>query len=98
MDVILNATDAERRTFVVGQSGSKIGMKFLTNGRPQNRRAIFGAEDEMNEDARERLRHGSTRNSAVRGTAMDWWSSYPARWAGLRKVGPLGQENCRVTN
>ena len=89
MYVIGDASGAEAFAAGVTGYGSEIGVKIRENCGGENRRAIFGAEDDVNEEIGEGLRHGDKdrsgfqpsgifRGNLTQGDALGWDSVAPS--------------------
>ena len=61
MDVVRHAADARTFASSIASHRGEIGVQRRTNGWDQARQAVLRAEDEMNQDVGERLRHGMDR-------------------------------------
>ena len=59
MNVIGRSTRGDEREALAARNGTQVGMKLGGAGGRDERAAIFGAEDTMNEIARVRVRHGT---------------------------------------
>ncbi len=58
MDMIGNAANPEAFTVCVSGDGGQISVEIGAYRHVEHRGAVFGAEDEVNEEEGERLRHG----------------------------------------
>ena len=70
MHVILHGACLEQRAGKIGDDAAAVSVEFIADGIFNDAFAVFGGEDDVDEDLRERLRHGSAALAPLQGWVL----------------------------